>query len=45
MAADKRQVDVIVMSVQRPAFNDYCLDPNAAHTVHHAKQSVYIVRN
>jgi nucleotide-binding universal stress UspA family protein len=45
MAADKLQVDVIVLSAHRPAFKDYFLGPNAARIVRHAKQSVYVVRN
>jgi len=45
MAADKLQVDVIVLSAHRPGFKDYFLGPNAARIVRHAKHSVYIVRN
>ncbi len=44
-AADKLDVDVIVMGAHRPEAKDYLLGPNAARVVRHAKQSVYVVRD
>ncbi|OUD08539.1 universal stress protein UspA [Marivivens niveibacter] len=44
-AAEKLNVDLIVMSAHRPDLSDYLLGPNAARVVRHAKQSVYVVRN
>ncbi|WP_343115661.1 universal stress protein [Ostreiculturibacter nitratireducens] len=43
-AADKLEVDVIVIGSHRPELRDYLLGPNAARVVRHAKQSVYVVR-
>ncbi len=43
-AADKLDVDVIIMAAHRPEARDYLLGPNAARVVRHAKQSVYVVR-
>ena len=44
-AADKLDVDVIVLAAHRPEARDYLLGPNAARIVRHAKQSVYVVRD
>jgi len=44
-AADKLQIDVIVMASHRPALRDYLLGPNAARVVRHARCSVYVVRD
>jgi nucleotide-binding universal stress UspA family protein len=44
-AADKLDVDIIVMCAHRPTFKDYLLGPNTARVVRHAKQSVYVVRD
>lgn len=44
-AADKLDVDLIVMCAHRPALRDYLLGPNAARVVRHARQSVYVVRD
>lgn len=44
-AADKLEVDVIIMAAHRPEARDYLLGPNAARVVRHAKQSVYVVRD
>ncbi len=43
-AADRLQVDVIVMGSHRPELKDYLLGPNAARVVRHATQSVFVVR-
>lgn len=43
-AAEKLNVDVIVMGSHRPALQDYLLGPNAARVVRHARCSVYVVR-
>ncbi len=43
-AADKLEVDVIILAAHRPEAADYLLGPNAARIVRHAKQSVYVVR-
>lgn len=43
-AADRLQVDVIVMAAHRPELSDYLLGPNAARVMRHAKQSVFVVR-
>ena len=43
-AADKLQVDLIVIGAHRPDLRDYLLGPNAARVVRHARQSVYVVR-
>ena len=43
-AADKLNVDAIVMSSHRPELTDYLLGPNASRVVRHAKQSVFVVR-
>ena len=43
-AANKLEVDAIVMGSHTPALSDYLLGPNAARVVRHAKQSVFVVR-
>lgn len=43
-AADRLEVDLIVMGAHRPELRDYLLGPNAARVVRHANQSVYVVR-
>ncbi|MEL7300725.1 MAG: universal stress protein [Pseudomonadota bacterium] len=43
-AADKLDVDAIVVASHRPGLTDYLLGPNAARVVRHAKQSVFVVR-
>ena len=43
-AADRLEVDAIVMGSQRPEVTDYLLGPNAARVVRHARQSVFVVR-
>ncbi len=43
-AADKLDVDLIVIGSHRPELKDYLLGPNAARVVRHARQSVYVVR-
>lgn len=43
-AADRLQVDVIVIGSHRPELKDYLLGPNAARVVRHARQSVFVVR-
>lgn len=43
-AADKLDVDVIVMGSHRPELKDYLLGPNAARVVRHSRRSVYVVR-
>ena len=43
-AADKLNVDLIVMMAHRPELKDYLLGPNAARVVRHAKKSVFVVR-
>ncbi|MEE9588017.1 MAG: universal stress protein [Hyphomicrobiaceae bacterium] len=43
-AADKLDVDLIVMTAHRPELQDYLLGPNASRVVRHAKQSVFVVR-
>lgn len=44
-AADKLEIDIIILAAHRPAARDYLLGPNAARIVRHAKQSVYVVRD
>lgn len=44
-AADKLNVQVIVLAAHHPELKDYFLGPNAARIVRHAKQSVYVIRN
>ncbi|MFN3953476.1 MAG: universal stress protein [Pararhodobacter sp.] len=44
-AAEKLNVNVIVMGSHRPELKDYLLGPNAARVVRHARQSVYVVRD
>lgn len=44
-AADRLDVDLIIMAAHRPEARDYLLGPNVARVVRHAKQSVYVVRN
>ena len=43
-AADRLNVDAIVMGSHTPGLSDYLLGPNAARVVRHAKQSVCVVR-
>ncbi len=43
-AADRLNVDAIVMGSHRPELTDYLLGPNAARVVRHASQSVFVVR-
>ncbi|MEM8788879.1 MAG: universal stress protein [Pseudomonadota bacterium] len=43
-AADRLDVDAIVMASHRPEPTDYLLGPNAARVVRHARQSVFVVR-
>lgn len=43
-AADKLDVDAIVMASHRPEAADYLIGPNAARVVRHAKQSVFVIR-
>lgn len=43
-AADRLNVDAVVMGSHRPELTDYLLGPNAARVVRHAKQSVFVVR-
>jgi len=43
-AADKLDVDAIVMGSHHPELTDYLIGPNAARVVRHAKQSVFVVR-
>ncbi|MCU4652696.1 universal stress protein [Roseibacterium sp. SDUM158016] len=43
-AADRLNVDAIVMGSHRPELTDYLLGPNAARVVRHANQSVFVVR-
>ncbi len=43
-AADRLQVDAIVMASHTPELSDYLLGPNAARVVRHARQSVFVVR-
>ena len=44
-AADRLEVDVIVMGSHRPEARDYLLGSNAARVIRHARQSVYVVRD
>ena len=44
LAADRLEVDAIVMGSHRPELTDYLLGPNAARVVRHARQSVFVVR-
>jgi nucleotide-binding universal stress UspA family protein len=44
MAADRLNVDAIVMGSHTPELSDYLLGPNAARVVRHARQSVFVVR-
>lgn len=43
-AADKLDVDAIVMASHRPEASDYLIGPNAARVVRHANQSVFVIR-
>lgn len=43
-AANRLEVDAIVMASHRPELSDYLLGPNAARVVRHAPQSVFVVR-
>ena len=43
-AADRLDVDAIVMASHTPELSDYLLGPNAARVVRHARQSVFVVR-
>ncbi len=44
-AAEKLDVDLIVMGSHRPELRDYLLGPNASRVVRHATNSVYVVRS
>lgn len=44
MAANRLEVDAIVVGSHRPELSDYLLGPNAARVVRHARQSVFVVR-
>ncbi|MGY6548223.1 MAG: universal stress protein [Roseinatronobacter sp.] len=44
-AADRLDVDLIILAAHRPEASDYLLGPNAARIVRHARQSVYVVRD
>ncbi len=44
-AADKLDVDAIVMASHRPEASDYLIGPNAARVVRHARQSVFVIRD
>lgn len=43
-AANKLDVDAIVLASHTPELSDYLLGPNAARVVRHARQSVFVVR-
>lgn len=43
-AAERLDVDAIVMGSHTPELSDYLLGPNAARVVRHARQSVFVVR-
>ncbi len=43
-AADRLEIDAIVMGSHRPELKDYLLGPNAARVVRHANQSVFVIR-
>lgn len=43
-AANRLEVDAIVMGSHTPTAADFLLGPNAARVVRHAKQSVFVVR-
>lgn len=43
-AANRLEVDAIVMASHTPELSDYLLGPNAARVVRHATQSVFVVR-
>jgi len=43
-AADRLEVDAIVMASHTPELSDYLLGPNSARVVRHARQSVFVVR-
>ena len=43
-AADKLDVNAIVLASHTPELSDYLLGPNAARVVRHARQSVFVVR-
>ncbi|MBV6656424.1 MAG: universal stress protein [Devosiaceae bacterium] len=43
-AAERLNVDAIVMGSHRPELSDYLLGPNAARVVRHANQSVMVIR-
>lgn len=43
-AANKLDVDAIVMASHRPEASDYLIGPNAAQVVRHARQSVFVIR-
>ncbi|MGR3495919.1 universal stress protein [Citreimonas sp.] len=44
-AAQKLDVDAIVLASHTPELSDYLLGPNAARVVRHARQSVFVVRS
>lgn len=43
-AADKLDVDAIVLASHTPELSDYLLGPNAARVVRHSSRSVFVVR-
>ncbi|GAA5078214.1 universal stress protein [Maritalea mobilis] len=43
-AANRLDVDAIVLASHRPELSDYLIGPNAARIVRHARQSVFVVR-
>ena len=43
-AADRLEVDLIVIGSHRPAMKDYLVGPNAARVVRHAETNVLVVR-
>jgi len=43
-AANRLDVDAIVMGAHTPDLKDYLLGPNASRVVRHARQSVFVVR-
>ena len=44
-AAEKLNVDAVVMASHRPEASDYLIGPNAARVVRHARQSVFVIRD
>lgn len=43
-AAERLDVEVIVMASHRSEMKDYLIGPNSARVVRHARQSVFVVR-